>query len=258
MNTSIMVRGIAAAFLAGSAAMAVAQDSGEVLCAPPGLTILTDNAGDVDGTGIFPVAVPLDYADIVSVQVAQPPQADGVVRLVFTINLDGSLPPVLPPYSGWYTSFKAPNGTLYGVRLTTNDTGTPSYISYVVGESNGGQTDGRFMAAGSQRPADDGSASGNVITITVKGLDIGIRNPGDQLKQFNAGSLQGLAPGGTGVLGIVMDGAPDDLSRRGEITTRGNEQCTAAKGAFEKFGGGAFGFALLLPLLALAGLRRRA
>jgi hypothetical protein len=237
------------------AATAVAQDSGESLCVAPGLTILTDNTGDVDGTGLFPVPVPLDHADLVSVQVAQPPQGDGVVRLVFTITVNGALPPVLPPYSGVYTSFKAPNGTFYGVRMFTDDTGSASYQSYSLGESNGGLSDGRFSDV--IKPAESGSVDGNVITITVKGLDIGIRNPGDQLKQFNAGSLQSVAPTGAGELvAAVLDGAPDDLSRRGELTTIPNEQCTASKSAFEKYGGGAFSFALL-SLLALAGLRRR-
>lgn len=251
----IVLRGAAAVLLGGMTAWAAAQEAGESLCAEPGLTLLTDGTGDVDGAGLFPEPVPLAHADLVSVQVAQPPQADGVTRLVFTISVDGALPPLLPPYSGWYTSFKAPNGTFYGVRLATDDTGAESYQSYTVGESNGGQTDGRF--ADVIKPAESGSVDGNAITITVKGSDIGLRNPGDQLKQFNAGSQQGLAPTGVGVLGAVLDGAPNDLSRRGELTTTGNEPCAAAaKSGLEKFGG-ALNFALLLPLFGLARLRRR-
>ena len=240
-----------AALLLGSISGWSAAQEGESLCTEPGLTILEDATGDVDVGGILPAGLPLSYADLVSLQVAQPISDDGKVRLVFTLKLAGALPPVLPPMSAWYTSFKGGNA-FYGVRMYNDESGTVQYQSYSLGANNDGGSDGRFTEV--IKPAESGNFSGDTITITVAGSDIGIRNAGDSLKQFNAGSVQSVSPQGMDLVAAVLDGAPDDLSRRGELTTV--ESCSASKSGLEKLGG-ALNFALLLPLLGFGLLRRR-
>lgn len=249
-------KGGLAAILVGASFAAPAAEGDGLLCSDPGITLLEDGTGDVDGAGLLPAGLPLDFADIETVQIAQPPQEDGVPRLVFRLKL-AALPPVLPPMAAYYISFKAPDNSFRGVRMATDETGAERFTVYRVGASNGGQTDGRFVE--SEVPAESGSiTTDGTITITAKFSDLGIRNPGDIVSQFNAGAVQTVSPGGVGLLGAVLDGVPDDLSRRGVITTRANEPCTdAPKSAVASRFGGALGLALLLPL-GFAALRRRA
>lgn len=251
-----MLNAVAATLLGGATSWATAQEAGETFCVAPGLTILTDAAGDA---ALEVVPLPADHADLLSVQVAQPPQADGVARLVFTIKVAGLAEP-LPPLASWYTSFKGVSGSFYGVRMNTDATRTLAFQSYTLAESldtgDGGASDGRFAETLKPAEAESNFNADGTITIVVKASDIGAGKPGE-IKQFNAGTVQRVGEESVGGAAFVLDGAPDDLSRRGEVTVTENAQCTAAaKSGLEKFGG-ALNFALLLPL-ALLGLRRRA
>ena len=253
MNRTI--RGAAAILLASASAAVSAQAAEESLCSAPGLTVLTDNTGDVDGAGLLPAAVPLAMADIVSMQFALD-DSGATPLLTFTFTLNGALAPV-PPAFALYSSFEGPNNTLYGVRLVTDNTGAETFESYVVGASTGEISDGRF--AGETKPA-SGSISGNVVSVTVPAADLGItRLENSIVSQFNAGSvLQVAAPTVGGLLAAVLDGAPDDLGRRGAVTLASCAPPAAGKStAVTSSFGGALGAALLLPLFALAGLRRR-
>lgn len=261
----IILRGACAVLLSSGSAVALAQESGESLCTLPGLTVLTDASGDVDASGLAPASVPLDYADLASVHVAQQTSADGAVQLVFTIKT-GDLT-VLPPNSAWYTSFKAPDGEFYGARMVTDLTGFESYESYTLNTNSGGDiADGRFPRDVTPADASSSYAADGTITVVVAAANVGVAEGGGSLKQFNAGSVAfvnidypvdppdppdpAFIPGGAAV---VLDGAPNDLSRRGTVELTA---CNgAAKSGLEKFGG-ALGFALLLPL-ALLGLRRK-
>ena len=251
-----IIHGTAAALLACASVTVSAQTAEESLCSAPGLTLLTDNTGDVDATGLSPVAIPLALADIVSVQMALDDSGDAPL-LTFTIKLNGALS-ALPPNFAWYTSFKSPSNTFYGVRMVTDVTTLESFQSYTLGASTGEISDGRFVAE--TKPA-QGSYSGDTITITVPTADLGIsRLENSIVSQFNAGTvLEVGVPGVAGLAAVVLDGAPDDLGRRGSVTLAScAPPAQAAKSAIapSQFGG-ALGAALLLPLFALAGLRRR-
>lgn len=258
---TIYLRGAAALLLSGASALAFAQEAGESLCVAPGITVLTDPADDVTVSDTLPAGLPIDSADLLSIQVAQPAQADGVVRLLFTLKV-ASLA-ALPPSSKWYTSFKSPNGNFYGVRMVTNEMRAVSFQSYSVAGSldtgEGGASDGRFAEAPKPAEAESSFSADGVISIVVKAADIGLGKPGD-VTQFNAGTVLRLSPADMDVLAGVLDGAPDDLSRRGSLTTTANEECkSAAKStpapASAQFAG-ALGFALLLPLVFFGAYRR--
>jgi hypothetical protein len=258
-----VVRGAATALLCLAPGWALAQAS-EDLCTAPGLTILTDGSGDVDGGELSPVPLAIDIYDLSSVQVAMQGAA-GAREMVFTITVADLTVP--PPNSGWYTSFKAPDGEFYGARMVTDALGFESFESYTLNTNSGGEVaDGRFPRV--IKPASGSYDAAGVITVIVPAADIGITSDAGELRQFNAGSLTYanidypvdppdppdplFVPGG---FALVMDGAPNDLSRRGTLALKA---CAAtAKADAGQFGGG-LGFALLLPLLALAGLRRRA
>lgn len=256
----IVSRGILVALLSGATAYAAAQDAtGESVCVVPGMTVLTDAAGDASFQGAVPV--PLDTFDLISVQVAQPPQDDGVNRLVFTIKVAGLADlPALPPVASWYTSFKGINGSFYGVRMNTDPTGAVAFQSYSVAGSldtgDGGISDGRFADNPKAAEAASNYSDDGTITIVVKASDVGASRDGE-LKQFNAGTVQRVGEESVGGAAFVLDGAPDDLSRRGSVAVAEAPDCAAASKSAPGQFGGALNFALLLPLIGLAGLRRR-
>ncbi|HWN10037.1 MAG TPA: Calx-beta domain-containing protein [Pyrinomonadaceae bacterium] len=65
-------------------------------CAVPGKLVVADNADDAPNTPATP------EVDLKSIYLAEPPQDDGVGRLVFTINVGGSATGQAPPNSQWY------------------------------------------------------------------------------------------------------------------------------------------------------------
>src|SRR5438067_11915059 len=81
----------------------------ENLCNAPGLTKLTDPSGDTSAAlGVVSTPAP-PGSDLLSFQIAQPFQTDGVPRLVFTINTDNGQSPQ-PTGSAWYVAMKLVNG----------------------------------------------------------------------------------------------------------------------------------------------------
>lgn len=244
----------AGALLAVAGVPASAQDAGESACAVPGLTLLTDPSGDAT---IVVVPEPVGLLDLVSLQLAQPTQDDGVLRLVFTLKTSALT--TLPPQSAWYSSFEAPGGTIRGVRMQTDSQGTASFISYVAAASSA--TDGGINGSlvDSSKPAEAGSTytADGTITIIVNATDIGLRDAGAVLKGFNAGSILTAGDPNVGSAAFPTDNMPDDESRSGSYTLAANGSCAAtARAAAPGQFGGALNLALLLPL-ALLGLRRR-
>lgn len=231
-----------------------ANASAQLACTAPGLLLLEDPEGDWSGdfaeiTGAPGVGLP--EQDLLSLSLAQSDGADGEVLLTFTLKLASAPGPTLPPNAGWYSSFETPDGVIYGVRMQTNDSATPRLFSYIVAPSNGGQTDGRFIAAGSEKPAEAGSGiSGDTITLIVKASRIGLSEPGQTLGPFNAASTQQAA-----VAGLRVDTAPDGDGRDGFYDVQPAGSCGGGKSGSGLMLGGGLGFALLLPL-ALMGLRR--
>lgn len=254
--THALSRCFAAALLAGFTAQAAAQEGAmESACTLPGLTILTDAEGDATLQG---APFPVPHADLLSVQVAQPASPDGVNRLVFTLKVAG-FSGAVPPVASWYTSFKGGNGTFYGVRMNTDPTGTVAFESYSLAASldtgDGGISDGRFADVVKAAEPESNYSDDGTITVVVKASDIGAGRA-TELKQFNAGTVQRVGEESVGGAAFVLDGAPDDLSRRGEFVVTETPSCAAGKSSgLQKFGG-ALNLALLLPL-ALLGLRRR-
>ncbi len=223
---------------------AVAQTCGPV-------ELLTDEAGAWDGTvgALAGAGAGLPEQDLLGLTIAQS-EANGEMLLTFRILTAGT-GAALPPNAAWFTSFETPDGVLYGVRLQTDPTGAESFFSYIPGAANGGQTDGRFIATGSEKPAEAGSEFGadGVVTIIVKASNIGVEGPGQTVGPFNAASLQSVPQG---VLAFTVDEAPVGLGRDGFFDTQAS--CGGKSGSGLALGGG-LGFGLLLPL-ALLGLRR--
>src|SRR5207302_11085217 len=154
----------------------------ENVCALPGLTKLTDPSGDTSAIlGIVPTPAP-PGSDLLSFQIAQPYAEDNLVRLAFTINTNNGESPQ-PVGSSWYVAMKiadpAPATTFHyrGVHMTWNGT-TPVFESYTPSANNAGGVDGRFVTAGSTKPADASSsyaAPFTQVVLVVKASDLGLK-----------------------------------------------------------------------------------
>ena len=189
-------------------------------CTPPGLTLLTDAQGDsLTGTA---------GTDLESLQLAQPYAANGVIMLRLQIDTDPGMANQ-PPGSYWYASFKEPDGQVHGVRMQyAVGALAPSFESYVAAPNSSGSVDGRFVLAGSEKPADASSfydfADGNIV-IVVPLTDLGL-NPGDVLNGFNSAVVQSVSTPAGGVAETV-DSMPDSLAYQGAYTVGANSACSA-------------------------------
>ncbi|MGI9089161.1 MAG: hypothetical protein ACR2HH_15715 [Chthoniobacterales bacterium] len=226
----------------------------ESLCLLPGLTKLTDPSGDsIGGPG----------TDLMSFQIAQPYQGDGVTRLVFTINTDNGVSPQ-PLDSSWYVSIKLPGndpapapqtGFHYrAVHMTWNGP-TPTFESYTPSASNSGAVDGRFVTAGSQKPAEPSSSYNspfNKVVIVVKANDLGLA-PGSTI----AGFVSGVAQSGV-VVGALYDQMPDSLAYTSTYTVAPNDTCSPVLSVVSrKTHGPAGDFDIDLPFAGNAGIECR-
>ena len=187
-------------------------------CTPPGPTVLTDAGGDSLTT--------TPGTDLVSLQIAQPYAADGNIRLLFQIDTDPGLANQ-PPGSSWYVSFKEPDGTVHGVRMSyPAGSLAPQFTSYIAAPNSSGGVDGRFVQAGSERPADPSSFydfNDGVIVIVVPIADLGL-SAGGVLGGFNAASVQTMSTPAGGVAETV-DEMPDALGYTGSFTVNPNAAC---------------------------------
>src|SRR6266404_4175603 len=128
--------------------------SGDPACTPPGVTVVVD-AGTNDSTD------GQANHDIISIAVSYPFTGDTVPdQLFFTIKV-ASLN-TLTPNSIYFTSFTidgAPEaaGNVHAVRMVVDSTGAAIFESYTAGAANSGAVDGRFVVAGSNKPAEAGS-----------------------------------------------------------------------------------------------------
>src|SRR6267142_2465770 len=182
-------------------------------CKAPGVTLLTDPAGDS--------LSPEPGTDMLAASIAE---QNG--NLVFTINTDPSLANQHPIGSAWYLAMKVPGATAgtfryTGVRMEFTGAG-PSFFSYTPGPNSGGGIDGRFVDA--EQPADPSSsynASTGQITIVVKPSDLGL-SAGSTIVGFVAGSSQTTDPT-NGLAGAteVWDPMPDSLTFTNNYTIVG-------------------------------------
>jgi hypothetical protein len=201
----------------------------ENVCDKPGLTKLSDASGDTSAVlGIVTTPAP-PGSDLRSFQLAQPYDASAspVVKLAFTLNTDNGQSPQ-PAGTAWYVAMKiadpAPATTFRyrGVHMAWNGT-TPVFESYTPSPNSGGGVDGRFVTAGSQKPADPSStyaAPFNKVVIVVKASDLGLA-PGDTI----AGFVSGVSQTAGGTITALYDQMPDSLTFSGSYTVRDNRLC---------------------------------
>lgn len=198
--------------------LAVAGPDLGTLCALPGVTQLTDPAGDTNAAGVIPVPAGPGM-DLFALKLAQPPNPGGVVKLIFRIETDPGITPQ-PVGSGWYTSFRCPDGKVRGVRMFWGGP-TPRFESYVAETNFSGGTDGRFPDPASIKPAEPESSynpASGVIDIVVKASDLAI-NAGDTISGFNAAVTYTTDPLGIGAGGTAtFDTMPDSLAYTGSQT----------------------------------------
>jgi hypothetical protein len=231
------------------------------VCLVPGLTILSDNLGDTSAAlGIVPTPAP-PGSDLVSFQLAQPYQTDGIPRLVFTINTDPNPSNNEPP--GWsaYVAMKIVKAgvTSYkGVHLTFKPTAT--FESYTPGPNNSGGVDGRFVTAGSQKPAEPGSnydGTNGKITIIVKASDLGLAR-GDTINGFVSATSQTSDPASVGAGATALyDQMPDSLTFASSYTLPLTGTCSAPGFVSRKVHGNKGDFDIILPSTAPAAVECR-
>jgi hypothetical protein len=164
---------------------------------------------------------------LLSFQIAQPYATDNIVRLAFTINTDAGQVPQ-PIGSSWYVAMKIPDppplNTFHyrAVHMAWNGT-TPVFESYTPSPNGSGGVDGRFVTAGSQRPAEPSSGYAppyNKVIIVVKASDLGL-NPGDTISGF----VSGVSQTGGGLITELYDQMPDSLAFTGSYTVNDNQVC---------------------------------
>jgi hypothetical protein len=188
-------------------------------CDSPGPTILTDRSGDsLTGTS---------GTDLSALQLSQPYQSDGSLKLRFQLDTDPGMNPQ-PPDSYWYVSFKAPDGKVHGVRMFYDPSSptAPGFESYIAGANASGGVDGRFVQSGTEKPADPSSfynpATGTIV-IVVNAADVGV-SAGGTINGFNSASVQSATtPVGGGA--ETVDSMPDGLGYQGSYTAQSNASC---------------------------------
>ncbi len=112
--------------------------------------------------------------------------------------------------------------TYKGVHMTWNGT-TPTFESYTPAPNGSGGVDGRFVTAGSQKPAEASSGYAppfNKVVIVVKASDLGL-NPGDIISGF----VSGVSQTAGGVITGLYDQMPDSLAFTGSYTVNSNQFC---------------------------------
>src|SRR5437762_10113920 len=112
--------------------------------------------------------------------------------------------------------------TYKGVHMTWNGT-TPMFESYTPAPNGSGGVDGRFVTAGSQKPAEPSSGYAppfNEVVIVVKASDLGL-NPGDAISGF----VSGVSQTAGGVITGLYDQMPDSLNFTGSYTVNNNQFC---------------------------------
>jgi PKD repeat protein len=188
-------------------------------CIAPGLTILTDASGDsLTGTA---------GTDLKSLQLSQPYQSNGSLKLRFQLNTDPGMSQQ-PPNSYWYVSFRETNGSVHGVRMwfDPSNPSVPTFQSYIAGGNTSGGVDGRFVQSGSEKPADPSSfydpATGTIV-IVASASDLGLQ-AGDTITGFNSASVQAVT---TPVIGgaETLDEMPDGLAYQGSFAVQANQAC---------------------------------
>ncbi len=223
-------------------------------CVIPGLTELTDPAGDsIGGPG----------TDLLSFSLAQPYASDNVVRLAFTIKIDPTATAAQAPGTFYYVVIKFVNGattTYKGVRMVYSGA-TPTFESYTPSGNSSGSVDGRFVTSGSSVPAEASSSytssTGNIL-IVVKASDLGL-SVGSAINGFVSGVAQPANPSGVGANAVALfDQMPDSLAYTGSYVVTPNGACAPLQSAVSrKHHGTAGDFDIPLPITGSPGEETR-
>ena len=197
-------------------------------CLVPGLTKILDSGDPCQGTAPAGSCGPGE--NLARVQIAQPYQTDNVPRLIFTITTDPGMSPQ-PAGTAWFVSMETPGGGHKAVHMAwyPQSAPNPTFESYTPAPNNSGGVDGRFVTAGSQKPAEASSSyvtPFNKIIIVVKASDLGL-NPGDVISGFNSGVTVTSDPAQIGLpaLTATLDELPAGLGYVGSYTVESNQQC---------------------------------
>jgi hypothetical protein len=129
----------------------------ESTCVLPGVTVITDPAGDQLG------APANSELDIRSLSMAEPWLESCSNQLVFTLKVSDLN--VVPPQARWTIFFSRGNGTEYFVAMISNDTGNPTGVQFVYGHTSIGAGGVRQLTTDGN--ADNGSGFTADGTITI-------------------------------------------------------------------------------------------
>jgi len=200
-------------------------------CVIPGVTVVENSRPAADDN--------LAIHHILSTSVAYPfTSTTDPDKLVFTIKVQ-SLAAPLTPNSFYYTTFTidgaAPAaGAVHGVRMVVDSTGTTAtFESYVADAGGAGSYDGRFVVAGSSKPALAGSnfTPDGTITIMVAPSDVGVTATDGTHALTNWNGAVALTAGGlvTAIADAMPStgGTPITTINRGGIsfTVQSNQAC---------------------------------
>lgn len=167
------------------------------VCTLPGKTLLSDPTGDASIGGVLSGAAPAG-TDLHAFELAQPLALDGNIKLTFTLRTDAGQSPQAPG-SAWYVAMKvadpAPASTFRYTAVHMAWSGaTPVFESYVPSPNSNGDVDGRFVTAGTTKPATGSYAVPyDTVAITATATDLGL-HAGDRIIGFVAGATQSTDP----------------------------------------------------------------
>src|SRR5207237_10306577 len=133
-----------------------------------------------------------------------------------------------PAQSSGYVSMQIKRGATHfyrAVHMTWNGA-NPTFESYTPGASNAGTTDGRFVTAGTTKPADAANSSYvtpfNKVVIAAKTADLNLL-PGDVITGF----VSAVTASTGGVITGTVDEMPNGLSYTGTHVVVDNQFCRA-------------------------------
>jgi hypothetical protein len=232
----------------------------ELTCALPGVTVIEDNTGDA--TDMLPAH------DITSVSIAEPKDMPG--KLAVTMKVADLS--VLPPQTQWIVLITTPQKKQRFVAMTTEG-GTPAFkAGDVTVLSLPALSLTTYQYTDDLDPASNFNADGTITLIVPENL-IDSPKPGDALTAlegrtrittFSAAHSAGRAMDDTDVASYVVVGNDTCANNAdgnvggtvGPPSGSGSPPPVTVQQSNPRFGG-ALGLGLLLPLLGLAGLRRR-
>ena len=139
--------------------LAAVAGSVQSACVLPGITVLTDPAGDQTGA---PANTELD---ITSLSLAEPWLDSCSNQLVFTLKVSDLS--VVPPQAQWTVFFSRANGTEYFVAMVSNASGNPTGVQFVYGHTSTGTGGVRQLTTDGDADAGSGFTSDGTITIVL-------------------------------------------------------------------------------------------